>query len=116
MTAGLVIYDTMRVIPNDVGTLALGFAPSMGPFLLGAGTLGKRFALPNAQIMMHQPSAGIQGTAADVEVQTGNLKVVKQRVNELQAEHTGQRVDQITADSDRDRCTWPMWPQTARDR
>ena len=103
MTAGLAIYDTMRVIPNEVGTLALGFAASMGQFLLGAGTPGKRFALPNARIMMHQPSAGIQGTAADVEVQAGNLKVVKQRVNELQAEHTGQSVDQITADSGRDR-------------
>ena len=83
--------------------IALGFAASMGQFLLGAGTPGKRFALPNARIMMHQPSAGIQGTAADVEVQAGNLKVVKQRVNELQAEHTGQSVDQITADSGRDR-------------
>jgi ATP-dependent Clp protease protease subunit len=103
VTAGLAIYDTMRVIPNDVSTLAVGFAASMGEFLLGAGTPGKRHALPNARIMMHQPSAGIQGTAADVEVQAANLKTVKRRVNELQAEHTGQSVEQITADSERDR-------------
>lgn len=103
VTAGLAIYDTMRVIPNDVSTLAVGFAASMGQFLLGAGTPGKRFALPNARIMMHQPSAGIQGTAADVEVQANNLKAVKHRVNELQAEHTGQTVEQITRDSERDR-------------
>ena len=79
VTAGLAIYDTMRVIPNDVSTLAVGFAASMGQFLLGAGTPGKRFALPNARIMMHQPSAGIQGTAADVEVQANNLKTMKRR-------------------------------------
>lgn len=103
VTAGLAIYDTMRVIPNDVSTLAVGFAASMGQFLLGAGTPGKRFALPNARIMMHQPSAGIQGTAADVEVQAANLKAVKRRVNELQAEHTGQSVELITRDSERDR-------------
>jgi ATP-dependent Clp protease protease subunit len=103
VTAGLAIYDTMRVIPNDVSTLAVGFAASMGQFLLGAGTAGKRFALPNARIMMHQPSAGIQGTAADVEVQAANLKAMKRRVNELQAQHTGQTVEQITADSERDR-------------
>lgn len=103
VTAGLAIYDTMRVIPNEVSTLAVGFAASMGQFLLGAGTPGKRFALPNARIMMHQPSAGIQGTAADVEVQAANLKAIKQRVNELQSEHTGQTVEQITRDSERDR-------------
>ncbi len=103
VTAGLAIYDTMRVIPNDVSTLALGFAASMGQFLLGAGTPGKRFALPNARIMMHQPSAGIQGTAADVEVQAANLQAIKRRVNELQSEHTGQSGEQITRDSERDR-------------
>jgi ATP-dependent Clp protease, protease subunit len=103
VTAGLAIYDTMCVIPNDVSTLAVGFAASMGQFLLGAGTSGKRFALPNARIMMHQPSAGIQGTAADVEVQANNLKAIKLRVNELQAQHTGQSVEQITKDSERDR-------------
>jgi len=103
VTAGLAIYDTMRVIPNDVSTLAVGFAASMGQFLLGAGTPGKRYALPNARIMMHQPSAGIQGTAADVEVQAKNLRDMKRRVNELQAQHTGQRVEQVTADSERDR-------------
>jgi ATP-dependent Clp protease protease subunit len=103
VTAGLAIYDTMRVIPNEVSTLAVGFAASMGQFLLGAGAPGKRFALPNARIMMHQPSAGIQGTAADVEVQAANLKAIKQRVNELQSQHTGQTVEQITRDSERDR-------------
>ena len=103
VTAGLAIYDTMRVIPNEVSTLAVGFAASMGQFLLGAGTPCKRFALPNARIMMHQPSAGIQGTAADVEVQAANLQAIKRRVNELQSEHTGQSVDQITRDSERDR-------------
>ena len=103
VTAGLAIYDTMRVIPNEVSTLAVGFAASMGQFLLGAGTPGKRFALPNARIMMHQPSAGIQGTAADVEVQAANLQTIKRRVNELQSEHTGQSVEQITRDSERDR-------------
>ena len=103
VTAGLAIYDTMRVIPNDVSTLAVGFAASMGQFLLGAGTPGKRYALPNARIMMHQPSAGIQGTAADVEVQASNLRAMKRRVNELQAQHTGQPVEQVTADSERDR-------------
>ena len=103
VTAGLAIYDTMRVIPNEVSTLAVGFAASMGQFLLGAGTPGKRFALPNARIMMHQPSAGIQGTAADVEVQAANLQAIKRRVNELQSEHTGQSVEQITRDSERDR-------------
>ncbi|GAA6525445.1 ATP-dependent Clp protease proteolytic subunit [Intrasporangium sp. DVR] len=103
VTAGLAIHDAMRVIPNDVSTLAVGFAASMGQFLLSSGTPGKRFALPNARIMMHQPSAGIQGTAADVEVQAKSLKDMKQRVNELQAEHTGQPVERITADSERDR-------------
>lgn len=103
VTAGLAIYDTMCVIPNDVATLAVGFAASMGQFLLGAGTPGKRYALPNARIMMHQPSAGIGGTAADVEVQAANLKTMKQRINELQAGHTGQSVEQVTADSERDR-------------
>jgi len=103
VTAGLAIYDTMRVIPNEVSTLAVGFAASMGQFLLGAGAPGKRFALPNARIMMHQPSAGIQGTAADVEVQAANLQTIKRRVNELQSEHAGQSVEQITRDSERDR-------------
>ena len=103
VTAGLAIYDTMHLIPNDVGTLAMGLAASMGQFLLAAGTSGKRFALPNARILMHQGSAGIQGTAADVERQADNLKVIKNRMSELLARHTGQTVERITADSDRDR-------------
>ena len=103
VTAGLAIYDALRVIPNEVGTLAFKSAARVGRLLLGAGMPGKRFALPNARIMMHQPSAGIEGTAADVEVRAGNLKVVKQRVNVPQAAHTGQSVDQITAGSERDR-------------
>ncbi|TWP37228.1 ClpP family protease [Leekyejoonella antrihumi] len=103
VTAGLAIYDTMRLIPNDVSTLAMGLAASMGQFLLTAGTAGKRFALPNTRILMHQGSAGIQGTAADVERQAGNLRVLKVRMSELLAQHTGQTVARITADSDRDR-------------
>ena len=95
VTAGLAIYDTMRLIPNDVSTLAMGFAASMGQFLLTVGARGKRFALPNARIMMHQPSAGIGGTAADIEIQAENL--------EFTAEHTGQSEETIRRDGDRDR-------------
>lgn len=80
VTAGLAIYDTMRLIPNDVSTLAMGFAASMGQFLLTVGTHGKRFALPNARIMMHQPSAGIGGTTADIEIQAENLEFTKKAV------------------------------------
>ncbi|MFH9979105.1 ClpP family protease [Streptomyces sp. NPDC017179] len=103
VTAGLAIYDTMRLIPNDVSTLAMGFAASMGQFLLAVGTQGKRFALPNARIMMHQPSAGIGGTTADIEIQAENLEHTKRTIERLTAEHTGQSEETIRRDGDRDR-------------
>ena len=103
VTAGLAIYDTMRLIPNDVSTLAMGFAASMGQFLLCAGAAGKRFSLPHARIMMHQGSAGIGGTAVDIAIQAENLDYTKNLMHRLTAENTGQRVETIAADSDRDR-------------
>ncbi|MFF4343337.1 ClpP family protease [Kitasatospora sp. NPDC001540] len=103
VTAGLAIYDTMRLIPNDVSTLAMGFAASMGQFLLTVGAPGKRFALPNARIMMHQPSAGIGGTAADIEIQAENLEYTKRAIERITAEHTGQSPETIARDGDRDR-------------
>ncbi|QES43516.1 ATP-dependent Clp protease proteolytic subunit [Streptomyces venezuelae] len=103
VTAGLAIYDTMRLIPNDVATLAMGFAASMGQFLLSVGTQGKRFALPHARIMMHQPSAGIGGTTADIAIQAENLEFTKRTIERLTAEHTGQSEETISRDGDRDR-------------
>jgi ATP-dependent Clp protease protease subunit len=101
--AGLAIYDTMRLIPNDVSTLAMGFAASMGQFLLSVGAAGKRYALPNARIMMHQPSAGIGGTTADIEIQADNLEFTKRTIERITAEHTGQSPQTISRDGDRDR-------------
>ncbi|MEU5041884.1 ClpP family protease [Streptomyces griseorubiginosus] len=101
--AGLAIYDTMRLIPNDVSTLAMGFAASMGQFLLCAGAPGKRYALPHARIMMHQGSAGIGGTTADIEIQAENLDHSKRTMERLLAENTGQSPDSIARDGDRDR-------------
>ncbi|WP_059009864.1 ClpP family protease [Streptomyces specialis] len=103
VTAGLAIYDTMRLIPNDVSTLAMGFAASMGQFLLTVGTKGKRYALPNARIMMHQPSAGIGGSTADIAIQAENLAYMKQSIERITAEHTGQSEETISRDGDRDR-------------
>lgn len=103
VTAGLAIYDTMRLIPNDVSTLAMGFAASMGQFLLTVGTEGKRNALPNARIMMHQPSAGIGGTTADIAIQAENLEFTKRAIERITAEHTGQSEETISRDGDRDR-------------
>lgn len=103
VTSGLAIYDTMRLIPNDVSTLAMGFAASMGQFLLSVGAPGKRFALPNARIMMHQPSAGIGGTASDIEIQAENLEFTKRAIERITAEHTGQSEETIRRDGDRDR-------------
>ncbi|WP_409059361.1 ATP-dependent Clp protease proteolytic subunit [Streptomyces sp. SYP-A7185] len=103
VTAGLAIYDTMRLIPNDVSTLAMGFAASMGQFLLTVGTAGKRYALPNARIMMHQPSAGIGGTTADIAIQAENLEFTKKSVERITADHTGQSEEVISRDGDRDR-------------
>ncbi len=103
MTAGLAIFDTMRLIPNDVSTLVMGVAASMGQFLLTVGASGKRFALPNARIMMHQPSAGIGGTAADIAIQAENLEFTKKAIERITAEHTGQSEETISRDGDRDR-------------
>ncbi|MGW1208532.1 ClpP family protease [Streptomyces sp. NPDC002499] len=101
--AGLAIYDTMRLIPNDVSTLAMGFAASMGQFLLSVGAAGKRYSLPHARIMMHQPSAGIGGTTADIEIQADNLDFTKKTIERITAEHTGQSPETISRDGDRDR-------------
>ena len=103
VSAGLAIMDTMRLIPNDVSTLAMGLAASMGQFLLSAGTRGKRHALPHARVLMHQGSAGIGGTAVDIEIQAQNLEHVRDTVLGLIAEHTGQPLATIEADSLRDR-------------
>jgi ATP-dependent Clp protease protease subunit len=103
VTAGLAIYDTMRLIPNDVSTLALGLAGSMGQFLLTAGTPGKRFALPHAQVLMHQGSAGFGGTAADVEIYANQLERLGQTLLRLTSEHTGQPIETVERDSRRDR-------------
>jgi len=103
VTAGMAIYDTMKFIECDVSTYALGLAASMGQFLLSAGTRGKRYALPHARILMHQPSAGIGGTASDIAIQAEQFKLTKAEMAELIADHTGQNVDQIRTDSERDR-------------
>src|SRR5262245_47485347 len=103
VSAGLAIYDTMRLIPNDVSTLAMGLAGSMGQFLLSAGARGKRFSLPHAQILMHQGSAGFGGTAADVEIYAEQLERVGATLVRLISEHTGQPVETIERDSRRDR-------------
>lgn len=103
VSAGLAIYDTMRLIPNDVSTLAMGLAGSMAQFLLCAGTPGKRFSLPHAQVLMHQGSAGFGGTAADVEIYAAQLERTGALMTRLTAEHTGQPADLVEADSRRDR-------------
>jgi ATP-dependent Clp protease, protease subunit len=103
VTAGMAIYDTMQLVECDVATFALGFAASMGQFLLSAGEPGKRYALPHARILMHQPSAGIGGTASDIAIQAEQYKLTKREMAELIAEQTGQPVEQIERDSDRDR-------------
>jgi len=107
VSAGLAIYDTMRLIPNDVSTLALGLAGSMAQFLLSAGTPGKRYCLPHAQILMHQGSAGFGGTAADVEIYARQLDHVGATILRLIAEHTGQSVETVEQDSRRDRWFTP---------
>ncbi|PGH50394.1 ATP-dependent Clp protease proteolytic subunit [Streptomyces sp. Ru87] len=103
ISAGMAIYDTMQYIKNDVVTIAMGLAASMGQFLLSAGTPGKRFALPNSEILIHQPSAGLAGSASDIKIHAERLLHTKKRMAELTAFHTGQTVEQITRDSDRDR-------------
>jgi ATP-dependent Clp protease protease subunit len=103
VTAGMAIYDTMQYIKNDVATVAMGLAASMGQFLLCAGAPGKRYALPHARIMMHQPSGGIGGTASDIKIQAEQMAYTKKTLADLIAEHTGQTAETIQADSDRDR-------------
>ncbi len=103
VSAGLAIYDTMRLIPNDVSTLAMGLAGSMGQFLLCAGTPGKRYSLPHAQVLMHQGSAGFGGTAADVEIYAEQLEKTGAMMVRLIAQHTGQPVEAVERDSLRDR-------------
>ena len=103
VTAGMAIYDTMKYSPCDIRTYGMGLAASMGQFLLSGGTKGKRFALPHARIMMHQPSAGVGGTASDIAIQAEQFAATKREMAELIAEHTGQTFEQITKDSDRDR-------------
>lgn len=104
VTAGMSIYDTMKFIKPDVQTLCLGQAASMGAFLLSAGTKGKRFALPNSRIMIHQPliSGGLGGQASDIEIHARELIKLKEKLNQLLAEHTGQSIEQIERDTDRD--------------
>ncbi len=101
--AGMAIYDTMNYIPNDVATVGMGLAASMGQFLLCAGAKGKRYALPHARIMMHQPSSGMGGSASDIKIQAQQSLHIKKVLLDLIAEHTGQTVEQVTEDADRDR-------------
>jgi ATP-dependent Clp protease protease subunit len=103
VTAGMAIYDTMQFIQPDVGTICMGLGASMGQFLLCAGAKGKRYALPHARIMMHQPLGGIQGQAADIAIQAEQMKYIKRLMAERIAFHTGQSVDQVESDSERDR-------------
>jgi ATP-dependent Clp protease protease subunit len=103
VTAGMAIYDTMQFVDCDVATYATGLAASMGQFLLCAGSPGKRHALPHSRILMHQPSAGVGGTASDIKIQAEQFKLTKKEMAELISQHTGQPVERIEADSDRDR-------------
>jgi ATP-dependent Clp protease protease subunit len=107
VTAGMAVYDTMQFVDCDVATYGMGLAASMGQFLLAAGAPGKRYALPRARIMMHQPSAGLGGTESDITIQADMLRRLKQQLNELQSRHSGQSVEQIERDADRDRWFTP---------
>ena len=102
VTAGMAIYDTMQYIKCDVPTICVGMAASMGAFLLAAGTKGKRYALPNAEIMIHQPSAGTQGQITDMAIHLKRLEIVKERMNRILAENTGKDIPTVTADCERD--------------
>ena len=103
ITAGMAIYDTMQFITPDVGTICMGLAASMGQFLLCAGAAGKRYTLPHARIMMHQPLGGVQGQASDIAIQAEQMAYIKRLMAERISFHTGQQVDQIETDSERDR-------------
>ena len=102
VTAGLGIYDTMQYVKPDISTLSIGQAASMGSFLLAAGTKGKRFSLPNSRIMVHQPSAGFQGQATDIEIHANEVLSLKKRLNEIYSRHTGKSVDEIKSALERD--------------
>lgn len=110
--AGLAIYDTMQFMTAPVSTICMGMAASMGALLLGAGTTGKRMALPNSRIMIHQPSGGSQGSASDIEIQAKEILYARARINEILAHHTGQPLKRIAEDADRDRF---MSPQEAKE-
>jgi len=112
VTSGLGIYDTMQYIKPDVSTLCIGQAASMGSFLLAAGTKGKRFSLPNSRIMVHQPSAGYQGQATDIEIHANEVLSLKKRLNEIYSKHTGKTVDDIKSALERDKF---MTPDVAKD-
>ncbi|WOJ95848.1 ATP-dependent Clp endopeptidase proteolytic subunit ClpP [Congregibacter brevis] len=103
VTAGLSIYDTMQFIKPDISTMCLGQAASMGAFLLSGGTKGKRYCLPNARTMIHQPSGGAQGQATDIDIQAKEILIIRERLNRLMAEHTGQPLEVIERDTERDR-------------
>ena len=102
VTAGMAIYDTMQYIKCDVSTICIGMAASMGAFLLSSGAKGKRFSLPNAEIMIHQPSAGTQGQVTDMAIHLKRLETIKQRINQIMASNTGKPVEVVTADCERD--------------
>tara|TARA_B100000424_G_C22774988_1_gene417127 strand:+ start:27 stop:638 length:612 start_codon:yes stop_codon:yes gene_type:complete len=112
VTAGLGIYDTMQYIKPEISTLCIGQAASMGSFLLSAGSKGKRFSLPNSRIMVHQPSAGFQGQATDIEIHANEVLSLKKRLNEIYAKHTGKNVDEIKAALERDNF---MTPENAKE-
>ncbi len=102
VSAGMAIYDTMQFVKPDVSTLCVGQAASMGSLLLAAGTKGKRFCLPNSRVMIHQPMGGFQGQASDIEIHAREILYLKKRLNEIMAHHTGQKIEQIERDTDRD--------------
>src|SRR5690625_2768729 len=102
ITAGMAIYDTMQFIKSDVSTICIGMAASMGAFLLAAGTKGKRFALPNSEVMIHQPLGGTQGQASDIEIHAKRIIRMREKLNQILADRTGQPLDVIQADTDRD--------------
>lgn len=102
ITSGLSIYDTMRFIKPDVATMCIGQAASMGSFLLSAGAKGKRYALPNSRVMIHQPSGGAQGQATDIEIQAREILYLRERLNKMYADHTGQSIEKISRDVERD--------------
>jgi len=102
VSAGLAIYDTMRFIKPEVTTTCMGLAASMGAFLLGAGAKGKRFALPNSRVMIHQPSGGASGQASDIEIQAKEILYLRRQLNQMMSEHTGQPIETVESDTDRD--------------